>query len=187
VVLAYAVIWALRRFFAAGEDSLLRYIRVLLYVLIGFFVIAVFVTGFGRMLMAFENLRAGNTGDVRLGTTYIFLVLRYGVDSLPHGLNIWVVFAALKLLAALGTEPHSQESVAAARNMSRVCAAVLAATVLTMMAFNIGQLIFARRLHVVHIEILLPLVPILFVLGAFLFARYMARGKELKDENEGFV
>ncbi|MCL2603579.1 MAG: hypothetical protein FWD90_03795 [Defluviitaleaceae bacterium] len=178
VVLAYGLIRFVRRVFAAGEGTMMRYLRILLYALGAAFGIAV-------VLRLTDMFTAAGRAQSDMDTA--FSVLRYLTAILPNVLNIWVIRAALRLLTALREDHYGEGSVRTARGMSRVCAVTLAATVLSVTAFNIGQLLFAGRLSDVHIEISFPLVPILFVLGALLFARYTAQGKALKDENEGFV
>ncbi|MCL2499846.1 MAG: hypothetical protein FWE90_05865 [Defluviitaleaceae bacterium] len=178
VVTAYGLLRFVRRVLAAGEGALARYFRLLLSVLVAVLAVAV-ITGLVNLFAA-----AGNT---RSGIDAVFLVGRHLIDILPNALNIWVVHAALRLSAAMRDDAYGEGSVSTAQRMSRVCAVALAVTLVSVLSFNIGQFLFAARLSDIHIEIMFPLVPILFVTGALLFARYIVQGKALKDENEGFV
>jgi hypothetical protein len=178
LVLAYGVLRFIRRVAEAGEHNLLRYISALLYVLAVLFAVAVF----DNLMKIPSALEAAPTGE-----DYVFILLRRAVQILPYLLNIWVAYAALRLLSSLRIGAYNEENINAAREMSRICMVTLVASVLAIVGFNLGQLLFSARLQNIHIELVFPLVPILLALGALLFARYMAQGKELKDENEGFV
>jgi len=185
LILAYLVMKILQLFGAATDLG--RYIGVMLHLLNMLFVFVIFGLVFSRMIAAFTMLEAGNTGSNQLGMTYAFLVLQHVVNALPYALNIWVVFAALRLHSAFRNNQYSDETIAAARCVSQVCTMALAVTVLTGAGFNLLQLIFIRRLHVVSSNINFPVASILFVLGALLLTRYIAENQLLKDENDQFV
>ena len=187
IILAYIVIKTLRLFNAATAHRLGRYIAVMLHLLNVLFVVMAFGVVFGRMLDAFTALGAGNTGNNQLGATYVFLALQHIVSALPYVLNIVVVFAALRLLEALRVDQYSEETLAAAKNVSRVCGLALGVTVLSGAGFNLLQLMFIGRLHVVNSNVSFPVASLLFVLGALLLTRYIAENKQLKDENDQFV
>ena len=187
LILAYFVIKLLRLFGGASAPGLGRCMGVMLHVMNALFVIMVFGVIFSRMLYAFEALRAGNTGHSQLGATYVFIALQHIVHALPYILNIWVVFAALRLLEALADGQHSPEALAAAKRVSRVCTVALGVTVLAGAGFNLLQLMFIRRLLVINSNISFPVASVLFVLGALLLTRFIAASKQLKDENDQFV
>ena len=188
LLLAYVVMRMLRLFDAATTYGLGRYINIILHFLNALFVIMVFGLIFAQMLGAFEALREANTDPFQqLGMTYLFLVLQHLVNALPYVLNIWVVLNAQHLLTALRADPYSEETLAAAKTVSRVCAAALTASVLAIAGFNLLQLMFINRLHVVNTNVNFPVASVLFVLGALLLTRYIAENKLLKDENDRFV
>ena len=168
VVLAYVVVRLVRGFFGADEGKLLRYARGLLYALYVSFGLAV--------LSAAGALRGGGFG-----------VVQFFHDALPFLLNIWVTFRAMGLLRAMREAPYGEEAVLAAQAMSRVCAVAITATVLVSAGFNLLQLMLSGRLQDVHIQVDFPVVSVVFLLGALLLARYLAVGKALQDENEGFI
>jgi len=187
IILSYILIRILRRFIKAHTASLEVYTVILLHFLSVLFTVSAFGVSFGGMLESFETLRAENIGNMGLGTTYVFITIRYAVTALPNALNIAVVFAALRLLSAFKVDPYSQNTVAAAEGMSRMCGVVLVITVLSVTAFNVLQLIFASRLFVINTQLHFPVVSVLFVLGALLLTRYIAQNKQIKDENDRFV
>lgn len=188
VVCGYIVLRTLRLFFANGIDKLQKYMAVLLSLLALLFVYMAFGVCFGKLLDSITALRAGNAGNEHLlGASHIFLALQFAADALPNVLNVFVVFAALRLLRELGADRYSRESVAAAERLSRLCGAALAATVLSNIAFNLLQLIFAKSLMIINSTVQIPVFSIAFVLAILLLARFVAENKRLKDDNDMFI
>jgi len=188
LVLAYCVLRVLRLCGTASSRGLGRYMRVILHLLYVLFVFAVFGIGYGQMLAAFAALRAGNIGNEHLlGTTYVFITLRHVVSALPHVLSMWVVFYALRLIEALGMDQYSDVTLAAVNKLVMVCKWALGVSVLSSAGFNVLQLMFLGRLHVVDSNIHFPVTSILFVLGALLLTQFITENKLLKDENDQFV
>jgi hypothetical protein len=202
VLCGYLVLKLLRLFFAGGIEKLGKYMAVLLYLLNLLFVYLAFGACFGELLDSLKALSGGNTGSgpvlpldapsLPLGgrspdVSYVFLVLQYAVNALPYILNVFVVFAALRLLDEMRSDRYSQASVAAAERLSRLCGAALAATVLAGIAFNVLQLIFSRALLNVNSTVQIPVLSIAFVLAVLLLARFIAENKRLKDDNDLFV
>jgi len=188
LLIAYGVIRVLRLFDSATPHRLGRYMGVMLHLLNIIFIFAAFGLTFAQMLAAFEALRAGNTiPGQQLSATYVFLALQHIVRALPYVLNVWVVLAVQRLLAALTADPYSKETLLAAKLVSRVCVVVLTVSVLAAAGFNLSQLIFVDLLHVVNSNLNFPVTSVLFVLGALLLTRYIAENKQIKDENDMFV
>jgi len=186
LILAYCVMRAIRLFTTASDLG--RYINIIFHLLNVLFVFTVFGLAFSQMLAAFEGLRAGNLGNEHLlGTTYLFIALRHIVNALPHMLSIWVVFAAQRLLAALGINQYSDDTLAAAKAMAKICRNALMATVLSSAGFQILQLLLVNRLRDISSNVSFPISSILFVLGALLLTRFISENKQLKEENDQFV
>ncbi|MCL2405338.1 MAG: hypothetical protein FWC92_07305 [Defluviitaleaceae bacterium] len=188
LLLAYVVVRALRLFNRATAPKLGWYISIMLHLLNMLFVIVAFGVIFAQMLGAFAAFEAGNTTPgQQLGATYVFLVLHHITRALPYVLNVWVVMTVQQMLAALSAAPYSNETLAAAKKVPRICTVALTVSVLALAGFNLLQLMFASQLHVVNSNINFPVTPMLFVLGALLLTRYIAESKSLKDENDQFV
>lgn len=188
VLCGYLVLRVLRLFSVGGTDKLLRYMSVMLHLLNMLFVYIIFSTCIGNLLNSIASLKAGNTGNEHLlGASYFSLVLQFTVDALPYVLDVFVVFAALRLLHEMRTDRYSAEAVAATERMSRLCSAALAATVLSNIGFNLLQLLFVKSLMVVNGSVQIPVFSITFVLAALLLTRFVAENKQLKDDNDMFV
>ncbi|MEG2037889.1 MAG: hypothetical protein RRZ93_07855, partial [Ruthenibacterium sp.] len=142
-----------------------KYLLLLLALLNALFVYRVFGAGASGLLDAIGTLRAGNTdAAVQLGASYVFLGLRALVDALPYVLDIFVVFAGMRLLRELAENRYGEGAVLAAERLAKLCAWTLGATVLSHAAFNLLQLLFAKALRVVNSSVQLPLFSIAFVL-----------------------
>ncbi len=188
VICAYVVLKVLRRFFDSGTELLQKYLAILLGLLSVVFVFAIFGIGLDGLIGAFETLRAGNVGNENLlGLSYIFLCLRFIVDSIPFGINILVVFSGIDLVSAISADRYSEETVSSAKKLSVVCKLSLMATVLSNASFNILQIMFARNLNVVNGSVEIPIISIVFVLAVLLLSRFAAENKALKDDNDSFI
>lgn len=188
IICSYLVLRVLRLFFDSNETKLKQYMVIMLCLLNVFFVYMFSGFCFSSLLSSIATLRAGNTGnELLLGITYIFLVLQYIVDALPYLFDIFVVFAALRLLSEIHDNRYSDESIEAAGRLSHLCGIALKVTILTNVAFNLLQLLFARILMVINSSIQIPLLSIIFVLAVLLLARLIAENKKLKDDNDMFI
>ena len=188
VLCGYIVLRVLRLFSNGGTEKLLRYMSVMLRLLTVLFVYLIFGACFNGLLNSITALQAGNVGNERLlGASYIFLVLQFVVDALPYAFNVLVIFAALRLLAEMRSDRYSAETVAAAGQISRLCATALVAMVLANVGFNLLQLIFAKSLMVINGSVQIPIFPITFVLAALLLTRLVTENKQLKDDNDMFI
>lgn len=188
ILFGYLILRVLRLSFESGTEKLQGYVSAGLFILIFLFVWAVFGVCFGEMLNSFSTLQAGNTGNESgLGTTYVFLVLRFIVDALPYVLDAITVFLALDLLAAMRADRYSEQTEALALRLSRWCIKALAAVVASAVSLNLLQLIFARSLRIIDSELSIPVVSVLFVLAVLLFARLVSENRRLKGDNDLFI
>ncbi len=161
---------------------------VMLNLLFVIFVYMAFGACFGNLLESISSLQAGNTGNEHLlGASYVFLVLQFIVNSLPYVLDIFIVFAAIRLLNEMRTDRYSNETVVAAERLSRLCSVVLTVAVLSNITFNLLELMFAKSLMILTTTVQIPVLSILFILGVLLLTRFVAENKQLKDENDQFI
>ncbi len=188
LLIGYIMLRVLRLFYAGTLQKLEHYIAVMLGVISAGFIIMAFGVSLHSLVSSIASLQAGNMGNEQLlGLSYVFLGLQYLVNALPHILSTAIVFAALRLLAALQTQRYSTESVQAAQRLSRLCAIALAVTVLTNILFNLLQTLFSKSLMVVNQTVQIPVVSLLFVLVTLLLTRILMESKQLKEENEQFI
>jgi hypothetical protein len=188
VLSGYFVLRVLRLFASGGTEKLLRYMSVMLRLLTVLFVYLIFGAYFNGLLQSITALQAGNVGNEHLlNASYVFLVLQFIANALPIAFNMLVVFAALRLLDAMGANRYSAETVAAAGQVSGLCAAALVATALVNIGFNLLQFLFAKSLFVVNGSVQIPVFSVAFILASLLLTRLVTDGKRLKDDNEMFI
>lgn len=188
VIAKYFLLRVLRLFYTADVPRLQKYMTVLLHGLAVLFVSIAFGVCFGDFLNAIGALRAGNTGsEDGLWVSYVFLGLQYLVNALPYLLDVWVVFAGIRLLTELQANRYSQASVDAAQDLSQRCCKALIIIVVTSVDFNLLQLAFVNSLRVLNATVQIPFLSIAFLLAALLLAQYIRENKQLKDENNMFV
>jgi len=188
VLCGYIILRLLRLFSIGGADQLIRYMKVVLICLNLFFVYMVFGVCFGFLLESIASLKANNTGNELLqGTSYVFLVFQFVVDSLPLILNILVVFAALELLEVMQIDHFSDKAISVAKRLSRLCSVALVTTILVGIGFNFLQLMFAKSILTWNASVQIPLLSIIFMLAALLLTQLISESKSLKDDNNMFV
>jgi len=98
-----------------------------------------------------------------------------------------VIFAALRLLDAMRADRYSAETVAAVRQLSKLCAAALAVTLSVNIGFNLFQFLSAKSLIVMNGSVQLPVFSITFVLAVLLISRLVTENKQLKDDVDMFI
>jgi len=188
ILCGYFVLRVLRLFSNGATEKLVRYMSVMLRLLTVLFVYLIFGACFNGLLNSIAALQAGNVGNEHLlGASYIFLVLQFVVDALPYAFNVLVIFAALRLLDEMRLDRYSADTVAAAGQISRLCATALVAMVLANVGFNLLQFLFAKSLVVINSSVQIPIFSITFVLAALLLTRLVTENKQLKDDNDMFI
>lgn len=188
VLLTYLVLKVLRRFFVGSRDKLQQYLSVLLWLVSFLFVFLAFGPRLGALLGSIRTMQAGNTGRLELlNPSYAFLGVQFALEVLPYLLNVCVAFSALRLLDALRLKRYSDEVVALAQRLSRLCLGALAVTLVSNMLFNLAQFAFAKALVVINGTILMPIFSVAFVLVTLLMSQFVAENKSLKDDNDQFI
>jgi len=188
VICGYFVLRIMRLFSDGGTEKFFRYMSVMLSLLNVLFVYWVFGACFSGLLNSITQLKAGNTGNEHLlGASYVFLALQFFADALPYAFNLFIVFAALKLLEEMQVDRYCAQTVAAAGQISRRCTTALVATVLANIGYNLLQLVFAKSLVTINSSVQIPVFSITFVLAALLLTRLVTENKQLKEDNDMFI
>lgn len=177
----------------AEPDRLQSVLQSLLYFLNMVFVYLIFGQGLGSLPEAFQSIRSGSagldagrllTGTAGLGLTYLFLGFGCLTRILPYIFDMGIVFLAERLLASLGEDRYSDESVRLADRLAGFCAKALEATVALDVVFNVLQVFFRRRLYQMDLAVHVPVLSIIFVLAVLLFARFIHEDQKLKQDHD---
>lgn len=188
ILAGWGALKLLRKCFAAGQENLLDYLKMLLTAIAAFLVLTSFGTGLDGLLISFESLRGSNTAlEGRLGMSYTFLVMQYIVDILPNVLVCGVIIKAVDMIGEMKKESDSDAVLAGAEQLSISCGRMIKIVVTSNILFNVLQLIFMKKLQVVSAVIRLPLTTLVLAIVLLLLARFIRSHKELKEENESFI
>lgn len=183
---AYAVLRVLRGAFDANAARLRRYLRALLLALAAVLVYDASGGTATELLDGLESLKKANTGSTGLGWTQAFLTVRALAGAVTPVLDVWVIFAALRLIdarAAGEIGPAEQ----AAQTLAARCRAGLSISVLLSLTVYLAQVLFSERLRQVALDVTFPLTSITFCLGALLLARLMQENRRLQADNDLFI
>lgn len=188
VFFGYVILRFIRLSFDSGITKLQTYLMVLLYTLSFLFVFAIFGVGLKNMLASINTIQVNNKGsESGLAPTYVFTVLRYLIDSLPYLLNTITVVFSLDLLDSMQQDSYSERTVVLSSRLTKWCGKALIAVVISGIALNLLQLIFARIIRDINSTLSIPLTSIIFVLITLLFARLVSENRRLKSDNDLFI
>lgn len=183
---AYGVLRLLRGAFGADQAALHRYARWGLLLLAAVYVYCASGQTVTALLARFDALYAANTDHTGLGLTKAFFILRALGDAAVYTLDVWVILAGLRLLAAREAEDGALAA-EAAELTARRCRTALSVTMLLSLLLYLAQIAFAAGLRQVALEVSLPLGSIAFCLGALLLARLVQENHRLQADNDMFI
>ena len=85
------------------------------------------------------------------------------------------------------TDRYSEETLARAHWVSRLCAGSLATSLVTTVVLNLGQLLFLGELTRVSIQVVFPITAVAFLLGVLLVVKFLEENRVLKEDNDLFI
>lgn len=178
VAILFIVLRLIRLFRSSDKASLLRHLRVLLYVLCVIFTAsAVYPLATGLVDCI------GNSPDVLDGA---FNVIRLLIAAVPDALVVAVVIRVLDLLEIAMTE-EQEGIVKASERLSRMCCVALGVTTALTAAFNVLQVVLMRSLSSVATQADVPVINIAFLAIVLLLSRLLVENKELREDNSLFI
>lgn len=197
ILLAYLVLRLLRRFQGADRQKLQDDLAVLLSGLAVCLVFVIFGAGFAGFWGECSALLQTGEGPVFGVTTASLAVERDGLlvlaflrwvgEMLPYLLDVVVILAVLDLLGAMKRDRYSEETLDRARWVSRLCTGSLAASLVTTVVLNLGQLLFLGGLTRVSIQVVFPITAVAFLLGVLLVVKFLEENRALKEDNDLFI
>lgn len=188
ILAGWGALKILRKCFAAEQENLLDYLKILLMAIAALLVLTSFGTGLDGLIASYENLRSSNTALAgRLGMSDTFLTMQYIVDILPNVLICGVIIKAVELIGEMKKESYSDTVLEGAEALSDSCGRMIKIVVTSNILFNILQMVFMKNLQVVNTVIQLPLTTLTLAVALLLMARFIRSHKELKEENESFI
>lgn len=176
VIVLCVVLRIIRMFRLSDKVSLLRYLRMILYILCLLFAAAA-VISLGSSLTALSSQKALEN---------ITNVLRAVIASTPYVLDIAIIISTLNLFDIAMTEDQNG-IINAAEKLSRICCVALGISVALSAIFNVLQIILMRQLTNVATTVEIPIISIMFVGVMLLLSRLLVENKQLRDDNSLFI
>lgn len=197
VLTGYLILRFVQKSASASVKKLQKNILLLLGCSNFVFVYAVFGQEFGKLVTAILEVQSANTGFgwemgiesqmTDLGITYFVLAIQFFGNALPYLLDIVIIFFAIDMIRAFEVNRYSEQAMTATNRLADVCKKALVLTVIVQIAVNILQILFYKMLYQINLTITIPLLSILFVMVALLYAKYLKEDQKLKQENDLFV
>lgn len=188
VLIAYGALKALRIFLHAEKVEVQKYLVYLLGFLNILFVLHVFGLSFGGYLEARQSFRAGNTDPSQnLFLSELFLLLVHLVRALPYFLSIFLVNHLMELFDEMRKDRFSEETVKKAHGLTRLSVKVMVAIVLSGTGIHVLQLIFMKGILSISGALVIPVMPMIFVLGVLLMTQLISENRMLKEDNDLFI
>ncbi len=188
VVISWTVLKLIRRSREADREGVQALLKICLGLMAFFFVAVAFAGAVGDFAASYEELREGNTaGYLNLSLTTVFLAVKAIISALPYALDAIVAVKGMELLTAMAADPYSAGTVEKGEGLASFAVMSLKVTIVLSLIFNLLQLVFIKKLLVVDMELVLPLVSIAFMLCALLLSRLIRENKALKDDNDMFI
>ena len=189
IVVCWLILKLIRRAAASDRMGVQKLFRICLGLIAFFFVAAAFAGAAGQFEAEWTSLKNGNTAlaGKELILTAVFLGIKAIISALPYALDAVIAVKGMELLGAMDIDPYSVQTAEAGETLSRLAILSLKLTLIFSLAFNLLQMVFIRRLLVLEIELVLPLVSIAFMLAAVFLSRLIRENKSLKDDNDMFI
>ncbi len=188
ILFGYIVIRLLRRSDSAATESLLKTMRLLLAFTAAVIVFGVGYIGVGDLKAKIIAVQSGNTGpNVSLGFTYAFLVFRYLASQVPAVMEIGIFLLAMTLCTHLRADRFGVGAINAANQLAAFSKTAVITIVLSTLAVNIAQIVFAGVLVSLSFTASLPVDSLIVALGAMLMTRFFAASGQLAQDNRLFI
>lgn len=188
VLVAYIALKALRVFAGAQKEEVQKYLIFLLGFINIIFVFNVFGVIFGSYLEARKSFVEGNTfPGQELFLSEVFLFLQHLVSALPYLLSIFIVFHLMNFIDEMRKDRFSGKVLAQASRLTKQSIGIIAITVLSNMAIHVLQLLFINELREIHVTLVIPLLPLIFVLVVLLYTQLVKENQTLKEDNDLFI
>lgn len=187
LITGYLILHMLRLFSHSKQELVWNYLEKFLAILSAIFVLIIFGSCLSELVSSISSLREGNINSGSLWPSYVFLSLRFFVDSFSWAMNIFVIHYILCFIAARKKDPYAQETLSAADRLCHFCMRALSAVIISNLLYQILQLLFASLLRDIHSTVSFPIISICFVLVVLLFTRILEENRQLKTDNDLFI
>lgn len=168
----------------SGYDAL----KTLLYILAALYIIVGFGVGVGDLKTEIVTLHTTNTmPGQNLLPTDLFHALIFAVHALEYLMDACLMIFGVDLICQLEQNPYSESCVETADLLSRKARSYLSVILLSNMALNVTQVLFAYNLYNIDAKVRIPVFSVALCLGCMALTRLLVQGKEIKEENDLYI
>lgn len=178
VILLWIILRLVRLFRGGDTNKLLCYLRVTLQALCILFV-AVIAISCGSTLL--DGLSA-----TQKSMDNVMAVTRFIASSLPYIFDIGITLSLLTLLDAY-IEKKAEDTVRHADLLSKRCCLALGVTAASTTILNVLQLLLARFLSHISVNVEIPVVSLTFLLLILIVSRLIVENRKLQSDNDLFI
>ena len=187
LLLCWAVVRLLKASDTMDSGHYLQALKIFLWLCAGSCAISG-ILSFASLPDAFRELREQNTMQgVNLTPTYSFITLSATVNALEYGLDALVLILAADLVKTLARDPYREAAVAAADKVGLWCRRSLLTILLSHTALNLGQALFASRLHRLSTGFRFPILSLAIAFALLALSGLLKKGQRLQEDNDLFI
>jgi hypothetical protein len=185
ILIGYIVLRLLRKADTTPTEKLLKTLRTTLGVMAAVLVLGICYLQVSEARAQIAQIQSANTDpSVSLNTTYVFAWMRFALLSLPYALELALFLRAMRLCGLLMEDRYSEAVILSATRLAQFCKRMVAAVLLSHIAFNLLQVIFSAQLVNANVQTTLPLDSIIVAFAALLLARLLSDSRRLRQDND---
>lgn len=187
-IISYLVLWLIRKFDNTDTDVLLKYLGVLVFIIIGLYLLNLFAFTPINIIADIRSLREVNTmSGINFTLTDIFIVFNNIVKIIPDIYLVLILIVGTNLIDILKTDKFSDEASTIIKQIEGYCRKGLLYSTIATFAVNLIQILLSRSLLSTDINVDIPLFSLILLLLIMLVSRYFAESRRMKEEMDLFI
>lgn len=189
VMITWGVLKLMSRTDLTVQKNIYEALRIFLLICAGQFLFVGLGLGLGQFRAQLAATEAGNTAltDMQLMPSIIFITMDFCYSLLENLAVAWILVLGTRLLDALEEDPYSQRCHDISLEIFRWCKKMIPLVAGVNLTLNLGQVLLARWLVNVNLELRLPTLSLAVAFGMMALTRLLEEGKNLKEDNDLFI
>lgn len=196
LLICYATLRFLHGVEQKESVNLLQALHILLIIIIIYTIINILGIRLFSLVTEIQQFAENNNdmlqelsimGTANLTPTYIWFVVKYGLNNIPSLLLLWTIHLSMKLIHTLQRDSFSEEAVCLSEKLGIRCKNVVISISVLVVATNMLQILFSRFLLNSQYQILIPVDSLILVFIILLFSRKISESRTLKMDNDSFI
>ena len=185
ILIGYTVLRLLRKADVTPTEKLLKTLRSTLGVMAAVLVLGICYLQISETRAQIAQIQSVNTDpSVSLTTTFVFAWMRFALVSLPYALEISLFLRAMRLCGLLMEDRYSEAVIVSAKKLAQFCKRMVAAVLISYIAFNLLQVVFSEQLVNANVQTALPLDSIIVAFATLLLSRLLSDSRRLRQDND---